>query len=95
MPSEESYKEIEGDWKDFRFRRIEPADYQAVFDHIANHFVRDEPTCKLLGWSQEFADDLNRAVELFLSQNMSFLVEHRESGKVFALYPPPRGNLIL
>lgn len=84
MPSEESYKKIEGDWKDFRFRRILPSDHAAVFEHIANHFLRDEPTAKLLGWSQDYVDDTNRILEMFLTHGMSFLVEHRESGKVLS-----------
>lgn len=82
MPSEESYKQIEGEWKDFRFRRISPSDHDAVFEHVAQNFVRDEPTSKLLGWSQDFADDMNRVVQYFLGHGMSFLVEHKESGKV-------------
>lgn len=85
LPSEESYKKIEGDWKDFRFRRIQPSDHPAVFEHIASNFVRDEPTSKLLGWSQDFADDMNRVVEFFLTHGMSFIIEHRESGKVIII----------
>lgn len=82
MPSEKSYNKIEGDWKDFRFRRIQPADHAAVFEHLANNFIKDEPTAKLLGWSQDYVDDMNRVVEILVTHGLSFLVEHKESGKV-------------
>lgn len=82
MPSEENYKLIEGDFKDFRIRRITPADYQNVFNHIAENFTKDELVSSVLGWSQGYADDVNRVVEFALKDGMSFLVEHRESGKV-------------
>lgn len=82
MPSEDSYRLIEGDWKDFRFRRITPSDYPAVFDQIAQNYVRDEAVEKLLGWSQEMADEVTRVVEHFLPDGLSFLAEHRDSGKV-------------
>lgn len=85
MPSEDSYKVVEGDWKDFRFRRIEEKDKPAVFDHIAQNYCRDEATSKLFGWSQGYADDINRVVDLLLKDGMSFLVEHRETGKVLTL----------
>lgn len=88
MPSEDSYKLIEGDFKDFRFRRILPSDYKAVFEHIGQNYARDETVSSLLGWSQEYADDINRVVEFCLKDGLSFLVEHKESGKV------RRGNSI-
>lgn len=82
MPSAESLSKIEGNWKDFRFRLIEEKDHPAIFEHIAQSFVRDEPTSKLLGWNKGFADDVCRVVEYFLKDNMSFLVEHVPTGKV-------------
>lgn len=80
--SERCYGEIEGDWKDFRFRRILPADHEAVKEHISQHFLRDEPTSKLLGWSEDFASDMGLVVDAFLQHGMSFLAEHRQSRKV-------------
>ncbi|ODM99611.1 hypothetical protein Ocin01_07069 [Orchesella cincta] len=82
MPSEESYKQIEGEWKDFRFRRVLPADYEAVLDHIAQNYVRDELTCKLLGWTEEFAADVNKVVAQFLPEGLSFIAEHIPTGKI-------------
>ncbi|ODM99512.1 Dopamine N-acetyltransferase [Orchesella cincta] len=82
MSSEESYKQIEGEWKDFRFRRIQPSDYEAVYEHIAQSFCRDEPTANLLGWSEEFAADVNRIVAVFLPEGLSFLAEHKSTGKI-------------
>ncbi|CAL8111121.1 unnamed protein product [Orchesella dallaii] len=82
MPSEESYKVIEGDWKDFRFRRVLPADYEAVQEHVAQNFVRDENTCKLLGWNEDFAADVSLVVSLFLPEGLSFIAEHIPTGKI-------------
>jgi len=82
MPSEESYKKIEGDWKDFRFRRIQPEDKAAVFEHIGQNYAKDEAVSNLLGWSQEYADDLNRVVDPILNDGMSFLCEHKPTGKI-------------
>ncbi|ODM99597.1 hypothetical protein Ocin01_07070 [Orchesella cincta] len=82
MPSEESYKLIEGEWKDFRFRRVLPADYAAVLDHVAQNFCRDERTCSLLGWNEEFAADVNKVVAQFLPEGLSFIAEHIPTGKI-------------
>jgi GNAT superfamily N-acetyltransferase len=82
MPSEASYKKIEGEWKDFRFRRIQPEDRAAVYDHIGQNYCKDEAVSSLLGWSQGYADDVNRIVEPILEDGMSFLCEHIPTGKI-------------
>lgn len=68
MSSEESYKEIEGDWKDFRFRKIRPEDHAAVLEQIAQNYVRDEAVEQLLRWNREFADEVTSVVEIFFER---------------------------
>lgn len=68
MSSEESYKEIEGDWKDFRFRKIRPEDNATVLEQIAQNYVRDEAVEQLLRWNREFADEVTSLVEIFFER---------------------------
>lgn len=83
--SPDAYNEFEGVWKNFRFRRIELQDHDAVFAHIKECFLRDEPTCALLGYSQGLADDFCRIVEVMLRDKMSFLAQDVETGEVSVL----------
>lgn len=80
--SDECYAKVEGAYKEFQFRRIEASDYKSVCDFVADNFLRDEPTSKLLGWSEDYVYDFNRVVERFLPQGLSFIAEHAASGKV-------------
>lgn len=83
MPSEDSYKLFEGDWKEFCFHRILPKDYSKVLEHLATNLTQDEPVEKLLGWSQEMADDLSKVFEFCLKDGMRFWAEHISTGEVF------------
>jgi len=87
MKKEDAYNLIEGEWNGFRFRRIEPKDHAAVFDHIAQYFLRDEPTCKLFGWNEEFVADFTRLVAAMigLGDNLSFLAEDIITNEVAAV----------
>jgi len=83
----DAYNLIEGEWNGFRFRRVEPKDHAAVFDNIAQYFLRDEPTCKLFGWSEDFVADFTRLVAAMieLGDNLSFLAEDVTTNEVAAV----------
>jgi len=73
---------VEGSWGEFEFRKIQPKDWERVMDHIKRNFMRDEPTCKLLGYSDDFGEDFAALAHKMLGDDLSFLVEHRETGDV-------------
>jgi hypothetical protein len=64
------------------FRKIELNDWPKVIKHIQDHFMRDEPTCKLLGYSDDFGDEFEALTRQMLADDLSFLVEHKASREV-------------
>ena len=73
---------MEGDWGDFRFRKVQLEDWPNVIRHIQDHFMRDEPTCKLLGYSDDFADEFEALTQQMLADDLSFLVEDKATLEV-------------
>jgi hypothetical protein len=80
--AQDNYGLVEGPWGEFEFRKIQHRDWERVMNHIKSSFMRDEPTCKLLGYSDDFGDDMAALTYKMLADELSFLVEHRESGEV-------------
>jgi len=77
-----NYHLVEGDWKNFTFRRIQDSDEAKVLEHLNANFLRDEPTCKLLGYTDAFAEDFSKLVHALLQDKMSFLVEDKATKEV-------------
>jgi hypothetical protein len=87
MPSEKNFSLVEGPWKEFSFKRIDGSSQitvSRVVSHILTYFLRDEPTCILLGGysDSEFGKEMEASVRVILKDNLSFLVEHRDTGEV-------------
>lgn len=76
------FEPVEGIWKEFKIRRVLPTDYSLVLKHFCENFIRDEPTSKLLGWSEDFENDVCQVLSAILPQGMSFLAKHQQTGKV-------------
>jgi hypothetical protein len=47
-----------------------------------NFYTRDEPTVGLLSYTNDFGDEMEAIVRKMLSDQLSFLVEHSETGEV-------------
>lgn len=79
-----SYKIVEGEWADgrYNFRKIQPDDWDAVIEHVQKYFLHDEPTSKLLGYSDEYGEEIGAIVKKMLEHDLSFLVEETETGEV-------------
>jgi hypothetical protein len=77
-----NYHLVEGEWKSFVFRRISRSDYRRVFNHINEYFLKEEPTCTLLGYTETFSKQMEIIITGLLDQNLSFLAESKESGEV-------------
>lgn len=73
---------VEGPWKDYSLKRVEPQDYPRVVRHVQDYFIKDEPTCGLLGYTTDFLDEMEALVRTMLGDNLSFLAEHEETGEV-------------
>lgn len=73
---------VEGPFKDFTVRRIRPQDVDKVFEHIKEYFLRNEPPINMLGYSDEYGDEFCHIVKHFLPDNLSFWMEHNETGEV-------------
>lgn len=69
---ESNFDLVEGEWKGLIFKRILPEDYPRVLDHVSKYFLREEPTCKLLGWTTEFGAEMSRVIREMLKHNLSF-----------------------
>jgi len=78
----DNFSLVEGEWKDFIFKRIEPEDYQIVLDHVVKYFLIDEPTCALLGWSIEFQKEMCTAVTTMMDDGLSFYAVDKKSREV-------------
>jgi hypothetical protein len=79
---EKNYHLMEGPWGDFVFKRVKLSDWPRVIQHIQQHFMRDEPTCQLLGYTNDFGDEMEAIVRQMLGDNLSFLVEHKATEEV-------------
>lgn len=77
---------VEGQWKNFTFRRIFPSDYSSVLEHVREYFIKEEQTCVLLGYSEDFANQLIQVVQEALKDNLSFLVEHSDTKEVKSVH---------
>jgi len=73
---------VEGEWKNFIFKRIEPEDYLIVLDHVVKYFLIDEPTCAPLGWSLEFQEEMYTAVTTMMDDGLSFYALDKRSREV-------------
>jgi len=74
---------VEGDWKSFHFRMIQPSDYPSVLLHLRNNFYRDEPLCRHIGYEDSMADDFDEYIMgVLTSSNLSFLVLDKATNKI-------------
>ncbi|CAL8141996.1 unnamed protein product [Orchesella dallaii] len=82
-----NYGLVEGYWADgkYKFRKVEPDDWNAVVEHVKTHFLHDEPTSKLLGYSDEYGNEIGEIVKKMLVDDLSFLVEETDTKKVVAV----------
>lgn len=79
-----NYKIVEGPWADgkYMFRRVQKSDYDAVVEHLQKYFLHDEPTSKLLGYSDQFGEEFGLIAKEMLADNLSFLVAEQATGEV-------------
>ena len=83
FPSESSYALVEGDFGDnLSIRRIVPGDHAGVIKHIQSHFMRSELTCQLLGYADDFGDEVANIIRQMLNDSISFLAETKDSKEV-------------
>lgn len=78
------YSIIERDWKQFRIERILPNHYTKIFDHIKYQFIKEEPTCVLLGWSEAFGEELCQMTKIMMDQGLSFMAIDKLTNEVKA-----------
>jgi ribosomal protein S18 acetylase RimI-like enzyme len=75
---------VEGEWKNFVFKMGTPDKYPLIFEQLRSVFCRDEPLNKMAGYSEEFADDIERFARYYMDKNegLTFYVEEKDTGKV-------------
>lgn len=76
---------VEGIWKDFVFKMVKPQDYARVLELLRTSFYPNETLCNQFGAFDEIAEDFAETVTCALEENLSFLAEHKETGKVSAI----------
>lgn len=79
-----NYSLVEGLWGNgkYTFRKIRPEDEDKIIKHIQDYFLRDEPTSKLLGYSDEYASEFEALARKLMKDDLSFWVEDNETGDV-------------
>jgi len=83
--SKDNYSIVEGPFGKYTFRRVRPADWGKVIKHIQDYFLKDEPTSKLLGYTDQYGEEFAELVKMLLPDNLSFWVEDNETGDVAAV----------
>ena len=73
---------IVGQWKNFIFHKIQPHDYTKVMEHIKSYFLKEELTCKLLGYTEIFADEMTEVIFEMLGHNLSFFATDIKTNEV-------------
>lgn len=73
---------VEGDWKNFRFRMVEPAFYQPILEHLRTNVYEDEPLNRIAGNSDTKANELDNLALSYLEENLSFFAIDTNSNKV-------------
>jgi len=75
---------VEGEWKNFVFKMATPETYPLILANLRKVFYRDEPLCKLAGYSEEFADEIDKFVLYSLNKHdgLTFYAEEKGTGKV-------------
>ncbi|ODM97588.1 Dopamine N-acetyltransferase, partial [Orchesella cincta] len=80
-----NYSIVEGPWGRYTFRKVRPEDWDKVIRHIQDYFLRDEPTSKLLGYTDEYGEEFAVLVRRLFLDDLSFWVEDNETGEVAAV----------
>ncbi len=73
---------VEGRFKCFTIRAIEPADYDRVCDNVRKYFMRDEVTNQNVGVDAAYTEEFVSMVRVSMEQGMSFLAEDNPTGDV-------------
>lgn len=73
---------VEGPFRNFTIRRIREQDVGKVIQHVKDYFLHDEPTSKLLGYTEQYGEDFCKIVKHYLKDNLSFWMEDNETGEV-------------
>jgi len=75
---------IEGEWKNFVFKLATKEDHPKILAALRKTYYREEPTCKLFGYTEERADEIDKLVKAYLNlnENLSFYVEDKLTGKI-------------
>lgn len=73
---------VEGPWGNYTFRRVRAEDVDKVIKHIQDHFCHDEQTSALFGYTDEYGEEFGAIIRTLIPENMSFWVEHNETGEV-------------
>jgi len=76
---------IEGDWKNFKIRFLTDEDIPLVLEHVKKYFMKDELTCQLIGYSEEFGNDMCEYVKAVLPFGLSLVVIDKDSGELAAI----------
>lgn len=77
-----NYSLVEGPWRNFTFHRVRPEDADKVVDHVKKYFLHDEPTSKLIGYTDQFGEEFGALSYKFIKEGLSFWVEDNENGEV-------------
>lgn len=79
---------VEGPYNQFQFKRVERPDWPRIVTHVQEYFMQDEPTCMLLGFPHptDFSEEMGNIVQQVLGENLSFIVEHKETGEVCTFF---------
>ncbi len=54
-----------------------------MIEHVQKYFLHDEPTSKLLGYSDQYGREMGEIAKKMLADDLSFLAEEVETGEVF------------
>lgn len=75
----------EGTFKNFFIHRVRSQDVEKLCQHVKDYFLHDEPTSKLIGYSEEYGEEFCKLFKHALSDNLSFWMEDTETGEVITV----------
>ena len=78
---------VEGDWKNFSFKMVQPQDYPKIAQYLIEHFYKDEPIKQLSPTDDVYPEIANERIikKMDEHKHLCFMGVDKESGEIAGL----------
>jgi len=76
---------VEGEWKEFEFKYVTPADHELIFEFLRKYWYPDEIMGKYAGIDEDYIQDFEGICRLAFAEDLSFIAWHKDSKEIAAL----------